>query len=72
MQIRWNNIFGALLLGFCIYVCIKLIPVMHRWLENIGDGYHFYAETPTMKVMLLGLLCVTLVAVVKIITNNRR
>lgn len=72
MQIKWNNIFGALLLIFCIYAFIKLLPVMNRWFDAIGDRYSFRYETPTMKVMLLGLLCVTIVAIVKIITNNRR
>lgn len=72
MQIRWENIFGTLFLIFGIYMFVKLIPMLNRWLEEIGDGYYFYAETPTMKVMLLGLLCVSAVAIVKIIVNHRR
>lgn len=72
MQIRWGNIFGALLLIFCVYVFVKLIPMLNRWFESIGKGFYFPAETPAMKVMLLGLLCVSAVAIVKIIMNNRR
>lgn len=72
VQIRWDNIFGALLLIFCIYVFIKLMPIMHQWFESVRYGFYFPAESPAMKVMLLGLLCVSAVAIVKIIMNNRR
>ena len=70
MEIKWSNIFGLILLIFCIYLFFKTGPCVTRFFESMSTNYCFYAETPTMKVMLIGLICVTIVAVTKMIINR--
>jgi hypothetical protein len=70
MTIKWGNIFGLLLLIFSIYLFVKLAPCLDRIFENISDGYYGYSESPTIKIAILGLICITIVSVVKIICNR--
>jgi hypothetical protein len=72
MRIHWENIFGVILLVFSIYLFIKFLPFVDQWLDDYGHNYHFDNQSPTVTIMVLGLICVTVVAVTKIIVNRKR
>jgi hypothetical protein len=72
MRIRWANIFGLLLVSFCIYLFVKLKPYLDRLFDDLADNYYsgYYDYSPTMKIAVFSLICVTLVAVIKIIMRK--
>jgi len=70
MRIRWENIFGLVFLAFCIYLFIKVKPYLNRMFEGLADGYYCYGYDPMLRVILFGLICVTIVAVAKIISKH--
>ena len=70
VNVKWGNIFGLLLLIFCIYLFIKAAPCMDRIFENLGNGYYAYSDSPTIKIAMVGLVCITIVSVVKILGNR--
>ena len=69
MLILWKNMFGLMFLIFCIYLFIKAKPFLNRILEDLADGY-YYDHSPALKVAMFGLICVTIVAVVKILSKR--
>ena len=69
MRINWENLFGALLFVFSIYLFIKLRPYLDRLFEDMGNGY-YYLHSPVYRIAAIGLVCVTIVAVVKIISRR--
>jgi hypothetical protein len=71
VRIRWNNIFGLLFLVMLIYLFIMVGPALRRFFESIGSAY-YYEVDPFHHLVMLGLLCITVVAVCKIIFNRRR
>ncbi|TKJ38326.1 MAG: hypothetical protein CEE38_06095 [Planctomycetes bacterium B3_Pla] len=69
MRIRWENIFGPLLLIFGIYLFVKIRPYLDRVFEDLADGY-YYRYDPMLRIIIFGLVCVTIVAVAKIISKR--
>ena len=72
MRIHWTNIFGLLEQGLAIYLAISLMPFLHRWCVFLQDEYRFESHGPAIAIGALGLLCVTIVAVTKIIAQRPR
>ncbi len=70
MRIRWENIFGVLLLIFGIYMFVKIRPCLDRVFEDLADGYYYHSHDPMLRVIMFGLICVTIVAVAKIISKR--
>jgi len=70
MRIRWENIFGLLLLILGIYLFVKIRPYLDRVFENLADGYYYHRYDPMQRVIVFGLICLVIVAIVKIITNR--
>lgn len=70
MRIRWENVFGLMALVLCIYVFIKAKPYLDRVFEDLADGYYYHSHDPMLRVIIFGLVCVTIVAVVKIISER--
>ena len=70
MHIRWENIFGLLLLIFGIYLFVKIRPYLDRVFEDLADGYYYHRYDPMLRVIIFGLVCVTIVAVAKIISKR--
>ena len=68
MKIKWKNIFGLMSIVFIVIALFKL-PVM---LDNISFRIQlpYYFNDPALGLMFLGLICVTIVAVAKIIANK--
>jgi len=70
MRIRWDNLFGLMALVLCIYLFIKAKPYLDRVFEDLADGYYYHSRDPMLRVIIFGLVCVTIMAVVKIISNR--
>ena len=70
MRIRWENVFGLMFFIFCIYLFFKVKPYLNRIFEDLADGYYYHSHDPMLKVIMFGLICVTIVAVAKIISNR--
>ena len=70
MRIRWENIFGPLLLIIGIYLFVKIRPYLDRVFEDLADGYYYHRYDPMQGIIIFGLVCVTIVAVAKIISNR--
>ena len=71
MSIKWSNVvaFALLFLGFIIF--IKMGPQIGEFFSNlwrIGPGHS--PEDQTMGLVAAGLICVVIVAVVKIVLNS--
>jgi hypothetical protein len=68
MKIKWANIFGLILLIFIITVLFKLPAI----LDEVSCRIYLpdYFNDPALGLMFLGLICVTIVAVAKIISNK--
>ncbi|MHC4728282.1 MAG: hypothetical protein ACYS17_13760 [Planctomycetota bacterium] len=69
MRIRWENIFGLMLLAFFIYLFIKMKPFWEHIFESI-NGVYYYRHDLLLKVLMLTLLCLTAVAIAKIISRR--
>ena len=70
MRIRWENIFGPLLLIFGIYLFIKIRPYLDLVFEDLADGYYYHRYDPMQRVIVLGLICLVIVAVARIISKR--
>ena len=71
MRIRWGNIFGLLALIVSIYVFLKLAPALDTLFDEAGP-VRYHDPDPFHRAVLLGILCITVVAVCKIMCNRRR
>jgi hypothetical protein len=71
MRVKWENIFGLLLLIFAVYLFIKMRPFFNNLFEDVNQ-VHYYGYGPSMllRVLMLGLVCLTAVAVAKIISRR--
>ena len=69
MRIRWENVFGLMFFIFCIYLFFKIKPYLNRMFEDWANSY-YYSYSPIVRVAMFGLVCVTIVAVVKLICNR--
>jgi hypothetical protein len=70
MEIRWGNIFAVLLIIFGIYLFVKMRPFLENIFENL-NSYSWRHDDPTMTVIVLGFLCITVLGIVKIISKRR-
>ena len=70
MPMRWTNVFGLMFLIFCIYLFIKAKPFLNSIFEDLADGYYYHNHSPVLRVAVFGLICVTIVAVVKILSER--
>ena len=68
MKIKWRNVFAFAILICLIILLLRLSTLVDRirpvfWLP-------YYVNDPTFGILALGLICVTIVAVVKIISGR--
>ena len=70
MSIKWDNIFGFLALIFCIYLFSKMAPYINVFAEALTDGYYFYYDDPVVKILAIGIVCMTVIGIVKIISRR--
>jgi len=70
MEIRWGNIFAVLMIIFGIYLFFTAKPAIDHFFENLE--YMPSRQDPgTFAVIILGMILITIIAVVKI-TSNRK
>jgi hypothetical protein len=72
MQIHWHNLF-ALVLGITVVVLLakhgpKAAAVISQ-IQHIGPGHS--SDEQTLGLIVLGILAVAVVAIVKLLTQNR-
>jgi subtilase family serine protease len=72
MEIRWNNVFGLLLLILGIYLLLKMRPFFSNAFEDINSAHYYHHGNPIHGLVILGIICITVVAVVKILSERRR
>ncbi len=68
MKIKWINIFA-----FGILICLGILLLrLSEILENLSYSAQMpdYFNDPTYGAMFLGLICITIVAVVKIFCDR--
>jgi hypothetical protein len=70
MQIKWTNVFAILFIVFAIYLFFKAKPVIDRLFENF-ESMPLRQDPGTFAIILLGMILITVVAVVKIISNRK-
>ena len=66
MRIKWNNIIGLLLVVFLIYLFFHAEPLLERFFEDIDD-HQLWPDEPIWQFNMLGLLCLTIVALVRVL-----
>ncbi|MDI6450499.1 hypothetical protein [Anaerobaca lacustris] len=71
MRIRWENIIVPVLVILLVVLLFKMPVILHRFSDDFGTIYRGPGD-PAVGLMGLGLICVTVVAIVKIIWGNRR
>ena len=67
MRIRWERIIGLFLIVAFVYLFIKLRPMLHNILKVVNEDYNYNSP---MKAIMLGVLCLTLLAAIKLIFNK--
>jgi len=69
MKIKWNNIIALLLIITLIVLLFKLSPVLETLAEDFRYSYH-YSGDPMIGIAALGLICLTIVGVVIILSRR--
>ena len=69
MRIKWNNIVFMVLIVLGIYVLAKALPVFREASAHL-EALHEDGD-PIVGFMVFGLICLTVVAIVKIICSKR-
>jgi len=74
MRIRWENIFGLLLLIAGIYLFVKMRPCLENLFDDANHVHYYYGGGPEQltRALMLGLLCLTVIAAITIFSNRRR
>jgi hypothetical protein len=69
MRIRWENLVPLFLLILIILLIIKsrLFEFFSRSIENL----RYHQDDPVYGIACLGILCITIVGIFKIISNRK-
>ena len=70
MQIKWANVFAILFIVFAICLFFRAKPAVDRLIENF-ESMPLRQDPGTITVIILGMILITVVAVVKIISNHK-
>jgi len=68
VRIKWGNIFALAILICLVILLLRLPEVMDRLSYAIRIPY--YANDPMFGMFAFGLVCITIVAVVKILSRR--
>lgn len=71
MRVRWENIVLLVVIITLIVLLIKLPPLLRSLSDDLGTLYDADGN-PVVGIMALVLICVTVLGIFKIISNNRR
>ena len=67
MRIRWERILGVFSLAVFIYLSVKLRPFVSHLLDVANQDYDY--QNP-IKSIMLGVLCLTLLAAIKLLLRK--
>ena len=67
MKIKWNRILGFLLLGLSFYLAGKLWPFLGNLIETVNQDWGYSSP---IKALMLGVLCLTILAAIKLILKK--
>jgi len=70
MEIRWGNIFAVLMIIFGIYLFFKVKPAIDHLVANF-ESMPLRQDPGTFAVIILAMILITVVAVVRIISNRK-
>lgn len=70
MRIKWENIIALVLIITLIVLLYKLPSLMRRLSEGFGTVY-YHGGDPETGILALGIVCITILGIVKIISSNR-
>ena len=73
MEIKWSNVIVFALFLFGLIWFVKMGPQIGEFFSNlwrIGPGYS--PQEQMMGLVASGLICVVIVAIVKMVLNNRK
>ena len=64
MKIKWNNIFA-------IIIILCLIKLLLKLKDGFGGFYlPWYFDDPNYMLFFVGIICVTVIGIVKILSNR--
>ena len=69
MRIKWENVILLVLLIILIVLLFKMSPLF-ECLSYIFRTLYYYDRDPVFGILALGLLCMTIVAIVTIISRR--
>lgn len=70
MRIKWENIIVLMLIITLIVLLFKLPPLLRHLSEDLGILYYHDGD-PVIGLLALGIICITILGIVKIISSNR-
>ena len=68
MKIKWGNIFALGILICLIAILLRLPEIADRMYFDIHIPYYF--DNPMIGLCFFGFICLTIVAVAKILSNR--
>jgi hypothetical protein len=68
MRVRWERIFGFILIGTFIYLAFKLRPLLANIFEIANEPYNYNSP---IKAVMLAALCLTLLVGIKLIVTKK-
>ncbi|MFC1675948.1 hypothetical protein ACFL3G_02660 [Planctomycetota bacterium] len=71
MRIKWENIIPLVVIITLIVLLVKLPSLLESLSDDFG-ALHSSDGDPVFGLMSLGLICVTVLAIFKVISNNKR
>ena len=69
MRIKWENIIVLVLIITLIVLLYKLPSLLRRLSEDFGTVY-YHGGDPVLGIPALGIVCMTILGIVKIISSN--
>jgi len=70
MRIKYENIILIVLIITLIVLLIRLPPLLRSLSEDFGTLYGADGD-PAIGIMALGLICITAVAIAKVLSNRK-
>ena len=67
MRIRWERILGVFSLVVFVYLSVKLGPFVGHLLDVANQDYDYHNP---IKAIMLGVLCLTLLAAIKLLIRK--
>ena len=72
MQIKWSNVIVLVLAAFALVIGLRNLPAIGAFLSTVSHiGPRGDPEQRIFGLMSFGLIMVTIVAVVRILVNNK-